>query len=339
LPYRRVGLPVWPIGRRELVGIQRSDCNVTHHFSVSCQCLLGELADRLLSLLTQVCRPCTGVGKYQGKGFEMRFPWLLCATVGLLTLGVTAFAQDTIINYSAGNGVFGADITYTDSTGTHTNTNTYVGPITAETIDPVTHQPVTFTVYCVDLENLAVSPTSALVNTIDPSSVNGAANYDLSTSTYTSVVPGTYSDLIKASWLIDTYDPNSTLSGDAGIALQVAIWDVVDEAYNPTLGVSTSKFGYSGPDATNIDALASGYITALEGVTDFSGVQGVYYQVDRPNMSPNSSGQDMLGGGGGTGSHPFPPSTPEGASLLMFLPGLIPVAVGLRRRRNKAAGK
>jgi len=43
----------------------------------------------------------------------------------------------------------------------------------------------------------------------------------------------------------------------------------------------------------------------------------------------------------GSGQGFFTPSvTPEGASLLLLLPGLIPVAVGLRRRRlNKPAGE
>jgi len=43
----------------------------------------------------------------------------------------------------------------------------------------------------------------------------------------------------------------------------------------------------------------------------------------------------------GAGSGNFAPSvTPEGASLLLLLPGLIPVAVGLRRRRqNKPVGE
>jgi hypothetical protein len=50
-----------------------------------------------------------------------------------------------------------------------------------------------------------------------------------------------------------------------------------------------------------------------------------------------------LEGSIGSGTGTFPPNdgvTPEGASLLLFLPGLIPVAVGLRRRRlNKPAGE
>jgi hypothetical protein len=46
-------------------------------------------------------------------------------------------------------------------------------------------------------------------------------------------------------------------------------------------------------------------------------------------------------GANGSGSGNFSPSvTPEGASLLLLLPGLIPVAVGLRRRRqNKPLGE
>jgi hypothetical protein len=56
-------------------------------------------------------------------------------------------------------------------------------------------------------------------------------------------------------------------------------------------------------------------------------VRGVYFQVG--------------GFGSGSGDGFYPPSfTPEGASLLLFLPGLIPVAIGLRRRRlNKPAGE
>jgi len=47
------------------------------------------------------------------------------------------------------------------------------------------------------------------------------------------------------------------------------------------------------------------------------------------------------GGKNGSGEGDFDaPVTPEGASLLLLLPGLLPVAVGLRRRRlNKPDGK
>jgi len=49
---------------------------------------------------------------------------------------------------------------------------------------------------------------------------------------------------------------------------------------------------------------------------------------------------DLIGSGSGTGIFPGAPVTPEGASLLLLLPGLIPVAVGLRRRRlKKPAGE
>jgi len=55
-------------------------------------------------------------------------------------------------------------------------------------------------------------------------------------------------------------------------------------------------------------------------------VQGVYF--------------DLIGSGSGVGIFPGAPVTPEGASLLLLLPGLIPVAVGLRRRRlKKPAGE
>ena len=49
----------------------------------------------------------------------------------------------------------------------------------------------------------------------------------------------------------------------------------------------------------------------------------------------------LTGSGGGTGIYPGATGvTPEGASLLLFLPGLIPVVVGLRRRRlNKSVGE
>jgi len=49
---------------------------------------------------------------------------------------------------------------------------------------------------------------------------------------------------------------------------------------------------------------------------------------------------DLIGSGSGSGIFPGAGVTPEGASLLLLLPGLIPVAVGLRRRRlKKPAGE
>ena len=68
--------------------------------------------------------------------------------------------------------------------------------------------------------------------------------------------------------------------------------------------------------------------------------QGVI-QLDQAHSSPIRGAYFVIGGtGSGSGDAFFPPVTPEGASLLLLLPGLIPVAVGLRRRRlNKPAGE
>ena len=62
----------------------------------------------------------------------------------------------------------------------------------------------------------------------------------------------------------------------------------------------------------------------------------------RPNNHPIAGVYfNLVGSASGTGYFPGAAGvTPEGASLLLLLPGLIPVAVGLRRRRlNKPAGE
>jgi len=193
----------------------------------------------------------------------------------------------------------------------------------------------------VDLENNTASPSQVAVNAVVVPLANPGQHYD--------GTPGTYLDLAKASWLIDNFntgiDPLA-VNGDAvrGAALQAAIWNVIDG--DADFNVTTGIFSISTDGTGNFAAIvadANLYLAALSAALGQGGTNGqdsgVLYQIDRTVagfQKPN--GQDMLGGAGSFHTNASP-ATPEGASLLMFLPGLIPVAVGLRRRRNKSVGK
>jgi len=123
---------------------------------------------------------------------------------------------------------------------------------------------------------------------------------------------------------------------------------------------------FSGPGGTINDPISGGTggVGAVTYLTDYSGGK---FEFGDPNEGPSGAGTVTLGqtflgdvfvsgpavitgasftlatqdGVDGSGQGFFTPSvTPEGASLLLFLPGLIPVAIGLRRRRqNTPVGK
>lgn len=257
----------------------------------------------------------------------MRFLRLLCATAGLLTIGATAFAQNTL-NYDIGDGTHGDifSITYNTASGLRTDNNVYAGPIFAHLSGTL---PDPFTVYCVDLENFSTNPTTAVVTPVTVGSSGANTQYDPPSL-------GTYQDLEMASWLINN---NTILTADQGAALQVAIWDVVDGQFTTT---GTNNVGYAAGSQFYVSAgssvinQANAYLAQLKtAVNDNSNgsdhglSDGTLYAVNRNVMGVN--GQDMLGGHGSPNPNAF--TTPEGSSLLLLLPGLIPVAVGLRRRR------
>jgi hypothetical protein len=274
---------------------------------------------------------------FKKRGFAMRFPWLLCATVGLLTLGGEAFAQTVDYSYPPTPTI---DVTFETAANTQvTVTNAYIGPISATVVGSGQGP---FPVYCVDLENNVFSPTS--VNIIGTLNVTNPT-----TTTYDPDIKGTYFELQQSAYLIANVDTtgggNSTLAAQEGAGLQAAIWDIIDGQYalgDTNVGSNSNTFYIgTGTLATNaaydqsIINDANADLLALTNAASAGTADGTLYQVNRNLMGAN--GQDMLTSNGGQGPHGS--STPEGASLLMFLPGLIPVAVGLRRRRNKAAGK
>jgi len=188
----------------------------------------------------------------------------------------------------------------------------------------------------VDLENDAVAST--YVTTPDVTSGTGA---------YDSYVGGTYEELQMAAWLIDKGVVTGGTTAEQNAGLQAAIWDIIDGQFissgvgQLSVGDQSAAFHITTSDTTIITD-ANSYLSQL--VADLAiptgdhGVgDGTLFLVNRDLQKPANSGQDMLAGSGSFKSHVA--STPEGASLLMFLPGLIPVAVGLRRRRNQSVGK
>lgn len=264
----------------------------------------------------------------------MRFRWMSCAVAGLLTLVTSAALADTTINYSLAANAPTFFVTYKMADGnTRTNEDVRAGYFTA-TVD---NNP-SFQVYCVDLENNTASPSQVAVNAVVVPLANPNQHYD--------GTPGTYLDLAKASWLFDQFNSLSLAdsTGIRGAALQAAIWNVIDgdTDFNVTSGIFSISDDGHGVDTASIITDANSYLSALSAALALGGTNGqdsgVLYQVDRGIAGfAKPNGQDMLGGSGSF--IPHTPDTPEGASLLMFLPGLIPVAIGLRRRRNKSIGK
>jgi len=260
---------------------------------------------------------------------------MLCATAGFLTLSTLgAVAKADVIDLTLQNNSQTFNVTFQKlnndlvTTSTLTHNSVRAGYFTAL----LNNTPPTFTVYCVDIEGELKSSQTV---TVVPITVPGSsAHYDNTI--------GTFKDLTEAAWLMDTFDDASLANGgvlaDAsginGAAMQAAIWNVIDG--DADFDVTTGVFSISSDGNLNHNAIvaqANIYLAALSNALNGipSGETGyhpgtLYSAVDR-----TQNGQDVLRGRSST--------TPEGASLLMFLPGLIPVAVGLRRRRNKSVGK
>ncbi|MCW3055098.1 MAG: hypothetical protein JWN14_4268 [Chthonomonadales bacterium] len=257
---------------------------------------------------------------------------MLCATAGFLTLSTLgAVAKADVIDLTLQNNSQTFNVTFqklnndliTVSTLTHNSVR--AGYFTAV----LNSTPPSFTVYCVDIEGELKSPQTV---TVVPVTVPGSsAHYDNTI--------GTFEDLTEAAWLMDNFDdlagPNGVLADGSGIngaAMQAAIWNVIDG--DADFDVTTGVFNISSDGNGNHNAIvaqANFYLAALQTALGLGGFNGqdpgtLYSAVDR-----TQNGQDVLRGRSST--------TPEGASLLMFLPGLLPVAVGLRRRRNKSVGK
>jgi hypothetical protein len=267
----------------------------------------------------------------------MRFFKTLCATAGLLTLGATAFAQDITINYQLNFPVDTFTVHYTLGDGTTaTSIAVPAAPFTATITNPTGFAP--FQVYCVDLQHGVVSPTTSAVTAVNVPVGNPGGFYDPGTpgngTPPADRLPGTFLELEEASYLIAT---TTVTTNDQGAALQAAIWALVDGNTDFKVNNSSDAFfitddGLGHGNFATVVSDANNYLAALQAQLALGGLNGladgVLYNVDRTL----SNGQDMLGGPGSP--NPHVPVTPEGASLLLFLPGLIPVAIGLRRRRN-----
>lgn len=252
----------------------------------------------------------------------MRLSWLLCATLGLLTLGASAFAQDTTINYVLTGSPVTLNVTYQTqgSPSSQVTERVWAGPFTA-----TVNGQNPFQVYCVDLENNTANPSQVQIQGVNVGDPNLTGSY--------------YDNLRMAAWLYNEYEDDVFANGFnalKGAALQAAIWDVIDGGtnYNVTSGnfFITNDGTLSTTDFNTIVTDANTYLAALS-TAHPDQADGVLYKVDHsaPGMS-KPTGQDMLGGAGSFNPNASP-VTPEGSSLLLLLPGLIPVAVGLRRRR------
>jgi len=257
----------------------------------------------------------------------MRFLGLFCATVGLLTLGATAFADQYTYTYQDAVNVRPSFDVYANGTS-HASEYLWANPFNATKISPLPAGSP-FTVYCVDLPNQFISPTTVNVTPFTLNTPTPGTKYD------PTQIPGTYGMLQEAAWLLD-HEVVTTINQKA--AMQTAIWNIIDgdTDFDVTTGLFSIKAHSGDPtNVANIAFLANGFLHDLQLAIGLGGGHdnGILYAANRPP----SLGQDMLGQAP-IGSRGLT-STPEGASLLMFLPGLIPVAVGLRRRRNKAAGK
>jgi len=259
----------------------------------------------------------------------MRFSRMLCATAGLLTLGTfgAAAAKADTLSLTLQVPSYTFNVNYATLNHGNKSGGLRAGYFNAK----LNGQLPVFQVYCVDIEGDETSSQTVNVNPVVVPLANPGGHYEPD-------VIGTYQDLAEASWLIDNYNAAAVadVTGIKGAALQTAIWEIIDGSSD--FNVLTGQFRISDDHATpaafiTLVADANSYLSALQAALHLGGTNGLDSGVLYSAVGRTAHGQDVLGGFGSPGPHNS--TTPEGASLLMFLPGLIPVAVGLRRRRKK----
>jgi hypothetical protein len=169
-----------------------------------------------------------------------------------------------------------------------------------------------FRVYCVDIGHVSVSPSTVSLHDLSPGS------------------PVATNRLLRAAWLFNQFGgsvdgASGTDRQKRGAALQLAIWNVMDE---DDLDVTTQGSGRfyvksAGGFTNEVSSLANSWLTAL-GSSNFG--SGTLFKIDRGVMG--TKGQDMIG----------PSLVPEPGSMVLLLSGGLACIGGIRRRKRLAAG-
>lgn len=169
-----------------------------------------------------------------------------------------------------------------------------------------------FHVYCVDIAHVSVSPSTVSLEKLAPGE------------------PSATDRLLRAAWLFNQFggsvdSASGTDRQQRGAALQIAIWNVMDDN---DLDVTTQGSGRffvksAGSFTNQVTGLANSWLTAL-GKSNFG--SGTLFKVDRGVMGVK--GQDMIG----------PSLVPEPGSMVLLLSGGLACIGGIRRRKRQAAG-
>ncbi|HVP13088.1 MAG TPA: PEP-CTERM sorting domain-containing protein [Phycisphaerae bacterium] len=194
--------------------------------------------------------------------------------VGMTVVALTSQAWANPVTY------LGTGLT-TDVTITHNGSNMYVraGEIFID------YSAIKLTAYCVDLDHWVKNAWDATPASV--STINGG---------------------LEAAWLYDHF-AKSVTTGAEGAALQIAIWEVVDD-FGGTPNLSTGNFSFSG--AKSVLTSAQSYLNAMP--SDLSGYTTPSFIVKSGDVVRS---QNLI--------------VPEPAALALLASGL-PILLAGRRR-------
>jgi hypothetical protein len=251
------------------------------------------------------------------KGINVVALGLLAATaVAGSALAAPLSDSYTFNSYSVPNGI---NVTLNDSSlpgGSEQGQAGQVDISVTDTTTGITTNPTS--VWCSDIGDFLTVPSSYTLGTLSGPPALNATKVNQVNALLNAVLTGATNAANSAA---------SASAATASAALQVAIWEVINETGTTAYNVTTGAFSVTadGDDVSGVDSLANTYLAAVLNNTYLANLSDTVYQF----VSTSGTDQRMIFLGPNS---PSKQSVPEPGSLVLLASGLAGLAA-LRRRR------